>query len=35
MISTYDHFVILAESLQWDEAALDFGPDQQAWPMLD
>jgi ribonucleoside-diphosphate reductase beta chain len=35
MISTYDHFVILAESLQWDEAALDFRPDQQAWPMLD
>src|ERR1700743_645706 len=35
MISTYDHFVILAESLQWDETALDFRPDQQAWPMLD
>ena len=35
MISTYDHFVILAESLQWDETALDFRPDQQAWPTLD
>ena len=35
MISTYDHFVLLAESLQWDEAALDFGPDKQAWPTLD
>jgi ribonucleoside-diphosphate reductase beta chain len=34
MISTYDHFVILAESLQWDEAALDFRPDQRAWPTL-
>src|SRR6201986_4592138 len=35
MISTYDHFVILAESLQWDETALEFRPDQQAWPTLD
>jgi ribonucleoside-diphosphate reductase beta chain len=35
MISTYDHFVILAESLQWDEAAIDFGPDQEAWPALE
>lgn len=34
MINSYDHFVILAESLQWDEATLDFGPDQQAWPAL-
>src|ERR1700742_5344297 len=35
MISTYDHFVILAESLQWDETALDFRPDEQAGPTLD
>jgi ribonucleoside-diphosphate reductase beta chain len=34
MINSYDHFVLLAESLQWDEAALDFGPDKQAWPTL-
>ncbi|MBV9793187.1 MAG: ribonucleotide reductase [Actinobacteria bacterium] len=34
MISTYDHFVILAESLQWDETTLDFRPDQRAWPAL-
>jgi ribonucleoside-diphosphate reductase beta chain len=35
MISSYDHFVILAKSLQWDEASIDFGPDRQAWPTLD
>src|SRR6201986_608910 len=34
MISSYDHFVILAKSLQWDEASIDFGPDKQAWPAL-
>jgi ribonucleoside-diphosphate reductase beta chain len=34
MINSYDHFVLLAESLQWDEATLDFGPDQAAWPAL-
>jgi ribonucleoside-diphosphate reductase beta chain len=34
MISTYDHFVILAESLQWDETTIDFGPDKAAWPTL-
>jgi ribonucleoside-diphosphate reductase beta chain len=34
MINTYDHFVLLAESLQWDETTLDFRPDQQAWPAL-
>jgi ribonucleoside-diphosphate reductase beta chain len=34
MISTYDHFVILAESLQWDETTIDFGPDEKAWPTL-
>jgi ribonucleoside-diphosphate reductase beta chain len=35
MISTYDHFVVLAESIQWDETTLDFRPDQQAWPALE
>jgi ribonucleoside-diphosphate reductase beta chain len=35
MINSYDHFVLLAESLQWDETALDFGPDQAAWPTLE
>ncbi|HEX4258799.1 MAG TPA: hypothetical protein VH089_27175, partial [Streptosporangiaceae bacterium] len=34
MINSYDHFVLLAESLQWDETTLDFGPDQAAWPTL-
>jgi len=35
MSTRYDTFVILAETLQWDEAAIDFGPDQRAWPTLD
>jgi ribonucleoside-diphosphate reductase beta chain len=35
MISRYDSFVILAESLQWDEATIDFTPDRGAWPALD
>ena len=35
MITRYDSFVILAESLQWDEAAIDFAPDKRAWPALD
>ena len=35
MITSYDHFVKLAESLQWDEAALDFAADKEAWPALD
>jgi ribonucleoside-diphosphate reductase beta chain len=35
MSARYDTFVILAESLQWDEAAIDFGPDQATWPALD
>src|ERR1700759_5434184 len=35
MISSYDHFAILAKSLQWDEASIDFGPDKKAWPTLD
>src|SRR5947199_1698047 len=35
MSARYDTFVILAESLQWDEAAIDFAPDKEAWPALD
>jgi ribonucleoside-diphosphate reductase beta chain len=34
MINSYDHFVLLAKSLQWDETTLDFRPDQAAWPTL-
>ncbi len=34
MITRYDSFVILAESLQWDEATIDFAPDKAAWPAL-
>lgn len=35
MITNYDHFVVLADSLQWDEATIDFTPDKGAWPALD
>ena len=35
MFTRYDSFVILAESLQWDETAIDFAPDTRAWPALD
>jgi ribonucleoside-diphosphate reductase beta chain len=35
MFTRYDTFVILAETLQWDEAAIDFVPDKEAWPALD
>lgn len=35
MITSYDHFVVLAESLQWDETTLDFTGDKEAWPALD
>ena len=35
MFTRYDSFVILAESLQWDEATIDFAPDKAAWPTLD
>jgi ribonucleoside-diphosphate reductase beta chain len=35
MFTRYDSFVILAESLQWDEATIDFAPDKAAWPALD
>ncbi|WP_433559649.1 ribonucleotide-diphosphate reductase subunit beta [Pseudonocardia xinjiangensis] len=34
MIAGYDHFVTLAESLQWDETALDYSADREAWPQL-
>jgi ribonucleoside-diphosphate reductase beta chain len=35
MFTRYDSFVILAESLQWDEATIDFAPDKVAWAALD
>ena len=35
MFTRYDSFVILADSLQWDEATIDFTPDKAAWPTLD
>jgi ribonucleoside-diphosphate reductase beta chain len=35
MFTRYDTFVILAETLQWDEAAIDLAPDKEAWPALD
>ena len=34
MITGYDHFVTLAESLQWDETAIDYTTDREAWPQL-
>lgn len=34
MITGYDHFVQLAESLQWDETALDYETDRTNWPRL-
>lgn len=34
MITGYDHFVQLAESLQWDETDLDLSADRAAWPRL-
>jgi ribonucleoside-diphosphate reductase beta chain len=34
MINSYDHFVLLAESLQWDEAEIDFSLDKKGWPTL-
>jgi ribonucleoside-diphosphate reductase beta chain len=34
MFTRYDSFVILADTLQWDETALDFAPDKAAWPAL-
>src|SRR5262249_32518267 len=35
MFNRYDTFVILAETLQWDEAVIDFTSDKEAWPALD
>lgn len=35
MFTRYDSFVNLAETLQWDEATIDFAPDKAAWPALD
>lgn len=34
MITGYDHFVTLAESLQWDETDIDYSADRAAWPQL-
>lgn len=34
MITGYGHFVTLAESLQWDETAIDYSADRKAWPQL-
>jgi ribonucleoside-diphosphate reductase beta chain len=34
LISGYDHFVLLAESLQWDEKDIDHTADRAAWPQL-
>ena len=35
MISGYDHFVQLAETLQWDETDIDFSADGAGGPKLD
>jgi ribonucleoside-diphosphate reductase beta chain len=35
MFTRYDSFVILAETLQWDEATIDLASDKAAWPTLD
>jgi ribonucleoside-diphosphate reductase beta chain len=34
MFTRFDSFVVLAETLQWDEATIDFAPDKRAWPTL-
>src|SRR6202034_2302457 len=34
MFTRYDSFVILAETLQWDEATIDLASDQATWPTL-
>ena len=34
MITGYAHFVQLAASLQWDETAIDYSADREAWPAL-
>jgi len=35
MITGYAHFVQLADSLQWDETAIDYSADREAWPALE
>ena len=35
MITGYGHFAQLADSLQWDETAIDLSADAQAWSQLD
>ena len=35
MITGYAHFVQLADSLQWDETAIDYSADREAWPKLE
>jgi ribonucleoside-diphosphate reductase beta chain len=35
MITGYGHFVQLADSLQWDETAIDLSTDIEAWPKLE
>ncbi len=35
MISGYDHFIQLAESLQWDETDIDLSADREAWQKLE
>ena len=34
MITGYQHFVTLADSIQWDETAIDYTTDRAAWPQL-
>src|SRR5215475_12156896 len=34
MFTRFDSFVILAETLQWDETTIDFASDKAAWPTL-
>ncbi|BBG01699.1 MULTISPECIES: ribonucleotide-diphosphate reductase subunit beta [Pseudonocardia] len=34
MITGYRHFVTLADSIQWDETAIDYTADRAAWPRL-
>jgi ribonucleoside-diphosphate reductase beta chain len=35
MFTRFDSFVILAETLQWDETTIDFASDKAVWPTLD
>jgi ribonucleoside-diphosphate reductase beta chain len=35
VFTRYDTFVILADTLQWDEAIIDFAADKAAWPTLE